>query len=811
MFKKLLLAAVAAIIIPFICSAQHSFETYYQLSDFMQAPSTAFKFGLYGFDNPVTTTYLKDADMMLTLSGQNGDMGKFNRYGLFSGGPHSGFGLLSNSDGSFTVYDYRYSVSFGDKIFGMGIGYGFTGGDKSHYRRSNILSWGAMYRPIGNLSVGFHQTFGLDRNDFESVGQLGIRPLKDYPLTFFGDFSMFNNDQIKDIHWSAGVSWEFLPGVRLNGRYFDNKMMSIGADISFGKFGIAAGNNFNSEGGSGFSTATIRFGAQDRTIIESVFEKNKYLKLAIPGNIKYRKNIFFDNSVTLMSFLKIIEAAKNDPSISGIVLNATNMGANRELLWEIREKLLEFKAIGKKLFIFIERVGIKGYHFASIADAIIIDPIGSIALEGFAMGRSYYKNFLAKAGLGFEEFRYFKYKSAVEVYARDKMSEGEREQRQRLLDDWFEQVRKETCQSRKSISEAQFDALTEEQMIYTPKNAKDKRLVDTFGRWNDVEKIMKNLDSLFGGFKGIREITEDKKPIDDRWGRCESEIAVIYVIGSCAMDEGIKARKLVNDVKWAAENDNIKAIVLRIDSPGGDAMASDYIADVVRKFKDKKPFIVSQGAVAASGGYWLSMDAHKIVAAPMTITGSIGVIGGFFYNKGLFDSLGIAADVLKKGKYSDLGYPVVFPFLPIGIPSRGPSVDEKASIETMIKSFYKDFVGMVAEGRKMNPDSIEKVAQGRVWTGSDGLKIGLVDKLGGLETAIAIAKESAGLKKDEKVSMIELPKPEFFDFSELLNSLMGFNVKDMTAPASHLLFRMKNNGIPLAVVPMDYMDYTIEE
>jgi len=276
------------------------------------------------------------------------------------------------------------------------------------------------------------------------------------------------------------------------------------------------------------------------------------------------------------------------------------------------------------------------------------------------------------------------------------------------------------------------------------------------------------------------------------------------MLGACAMDEGINARSLVKVVEGAVNNSQIKAIVLRIDSPGGDGLASDYIAEAIRNAKGKKPIIVSQGFVAASGGYWLSMYADTIVAAPGTITGSIGVIGGWMYNKNLKETLGMSTDFVKAGDHADLGFGFQLPFIGLGIPDRNLTIEEHGVMEYSIKSMYKEFVTKVSVGRKMSYEQIDSIGQGRVWSGLDGKQNGLVDVLGGMETAISIAKERAGIPKDQKVTIVEMPKKGLFDFNTLMPKFFGIETKSMSDPAIDMLkFRLQHNGEPLPMLPLE--------
>lgn len=789
-----------------------SFISYYELSRYMPSSPGSFKFGMYGFQNPAILNYNRSPfDMIITANDFGGDIENFNDWGLFYGAENSGFGALTTKRNGRGVTDYRYSIGFGDQKFGLGIAYGFTGGDKGAFGRSNLLQYGAIIRPFEFLSVGATYLHALDNTDAEGALELAIRPIPNYPnFTLYGDAAIFDNQNIEDARWSAGAIWEFIDGIRVNGRYFSDESLTFGVDISLGLQGVSAhsgvSKDVNDEYDNSFNSFTYRFGGKDRTIFDDIIPLQQYAELDLRGSIKYQRFQWFDSGKTLLQIIDKIEEAKNNNMIKGIVINISDMSANMSILWEIRTKLKEFKSSGKKVIIFMDRTGITNYHFASIADEIVIDQQGMMMLEGYILGRSFYKNMLANLNIGFEELRFFKYKSAVESYAREDYSEGNREQNQKLIDDWYETARREICEER-GISHEEFDNLLNTNLTYLPDEAIEKKLVDRKGRWIDKDKIMKEIDSKYDGFVDLLNLIEMPEPIDDQWSGSKNNIAVIYALGECAMDQGIKARTLVNSVKTAVESKNIDAIVLRVDSPGGDALASDYIAEVIREHRGKKPIIVSQGMVAASGGYWLSMYGDKILASPFTITGSIGVISGWFYDKGAADSLGITTDFVKRGEFADLGFSWTLPFIGLGLPVRNMTPTEIEQRKVTIMKLYEDFVNKVAEGRDKTYDEIHEVAQGRIWSGEEGKKIGLVDEIGGLDKAIQMAKEAAGIELSDNATIFEYPVPELFNFNSLLPSLINSNIDFKDARVESLLFRINNNGLPMTLLPLDYYNY----
>lgn len=798
------------IIFASLTHAQSGIVPYHERTDFLMASPGAMKFGLYGFDNPALLRQLKQPDLLFVYSNRSKTGNDFNRFGFFFGGNNMGFGMIREKFGPFKVNDYQFSLAFGSLGFSTGFGYGWSTGDTRFFDRSNIIKFGSLARFNPYTSVGVFGSVSPSRKSQEFVFDIGIRPTGNEKLTLFADYAVARDKLVKISHWSTGAVVEAIPGIRITGRYFDTKTFTMGFEFSFGKAGVSAQRHFDKTSNTEFNTFAVRIGAYDRNILQSTVRKEKnYLSLNLFGPVKYQTFALFDKSNKFLSLLQSIDAAKSDPSIKGIAINTSGLKADREKLWELREKLKDFKSVGKHVVIFVDRANIDLYHFASIADKIVMDPIGTIILEGFLMGRTYLKGTLEKIGVGFDEWRFFQYKSAMESLSRESMSEADREQRQKLVDDFYKLVREEISASR-GLSQQKFDELVNNTPIFLSQDALAEKLVDTLGRWDNVKDIIKIYEGKEKPFVSASSLEPNQIPFDNQWGE-RPKVALIYALGACSMDEGIKARSLIKDVEAAVKDKSVKAIVLRVDSPGGDAMASDYIAEALKKAKGKKPVIVSQGYVAASGGYWLSMYADTIVAAPNTITGSIGVIGGWMYNKGIKETLGLTTDFVKAGEHADLGYGFVLPIVSVGIPDRNLTEIERAKMEVSIKTMYDEFLKKVALGRKMEVSEIAKIAQGRVWSGYDGKEIGLVDILGGLETAIDIAKERAGLKNKE-VDIVEYPKMGLFDLSAFMPKLFGISTRTQHQElVDQITLRLKHNGQPLPVMSVDDLDMTIRK
>jgi len=724
--------------------------------------------------------------------------------------PKFGFGMQHHKVGNFAVSDYRISTGFGSNSGSLGLSYGWSSGATKRFNRVSVLTGGALIRPSSRLSLGLIASTSLEGEGSEGVVDFAIRPMGTELLTIFGDYAIQDYQALKDGRWSVGAVIEPFAGIRVTGRYFDTKAMTLGFQFSFGRSSIATQAHYDANRNYAYNSYAIRMGAYDRNILRQRFQREKqYVSMSLKGPISYQKFQFFDNSNKLYEIIETIDAAQADPAIGGIVINTSGVRADREKLWEIREKLKTFRASGKKVIMFIDRPGIDVYHLASVADKIVLDPTGMVMLEGFLLGRTYLKGTLAKLGIGYDEWRFFKYKSAVETFSRESMSEADREQRQKLVDEYYAQAKHDIVDGRK-LSEEKFDELVNNSVIFLPDEAIAEGLVDTLGRWDMAKEIVAALAKGEKALVGGSAVERGQLPTDNHWGE-RPKIAVIYALGACAMDEGINARSLVRDVDAAVKNKTVKAIVLRVDSPGGDAMASDHIAEALKRAKGKKPVIVSQGFVAASGGYWLSMYADTIVAAPMTITGSIGVIGGWMYDAGVKEKIGVSTDLVKKGEHADLGFGFTLPLINAGIPDRNLTFEERAKMEHALKSLYKNFVEKVASGRDMTYEEVEPHAQGRVWSGTDGKKLGLVDELGGLETAICIAKERAGIRPDQEITLVELPKKGLFDMSAFMPRLIGIEAKSAKSDLiNQIELRLRHNGQPMPIMPLDDFDLTWE-
>ena len=744
--------------------AQSPFISYAERAEFALAAFGGLDTGLYGYANPALLSYVEGVEQGVAWS----DSSSTHSWGLFTAMPGLGFGMVNGRRDR----EYRAGLSSGDRDFSLGVSMGW--GSVRH------VVFGGIWRPGPRLSVGgtFTSTFADEGR--EGAVDLALRPWGDERLTLYADYARAGEAEF----WSTGAVVGLGQGLALTGRFLSDRALSVGLRLGLGAADFQAQARSRT-----FQTYAARFGAQRGNLFRP---RARYLSLELSGPVQHRRYAFFDDSQSLLELIALLERARRDPAIKGVAINASGLRISPALGWELREKLRQIRAGGQRVVVYIDRVDISGYHWVSVADHLVLDPAGAIGLQGYVAGHTYFKDALDKLGIGFDEWRLFRYKSATEPYVRRDMSEGEREQLTTLLDDWYALARSDISAAR-SLAPEQFDRLVEDTALFLPQEALDAGLVDRLGRWNEIDRTVEN--------HAVVAAHSYMRPADRRWGQ-RKRIAIVYALGVCAMDTGMGARRLVGEIASAcAEAD---AVVLRVDSPGGDILPSALVADAVLKCRESKPVIVSQGYLAASGGYMISLPGDAIVTAPNTITGSIGVIVGWAYNTGLKEKLGLSTSRVQVGRHADLPFGMTLPLLGLRLPDRTLTEDESARMEHTIRSLYEDFVANVASSRHIAPDSVEVVAQGRVWSGQRAVELGLADRIGGLEVAIALAKEKIGLSADETVELMERPRPKLFSSALFRPRLLGLAAQP-TPELDYLQFRLQHNGLPLLLVPANHV------
>lgn len=468
-------------------------------------------------------------------------------------------------------------------------------------------------------------------------------------------------------------------------------------------------------------------------------------------------------SAGLNEILKSIANAKTDNNIKCIFIDGEDVPAGLSTIDEIREAILDFKTSGKPVYAYGNNMTQPGYYLSSVADKIILNPLGDFIFKGLRAEVTFYKGALDKLGVEVQVFRHGKFKSAVEPYLLTKMSEANRLQYKVMLDAMWDKYITNVSKSR-NIDIDRLNQIADGCLSENPDNAMKLGLVDNVAYREDV---LNELASFVGVAdpKDLNLISVKKYAKSVKApGNLKSKIAVVYALGeinrtssSYATEPEITAKPFVKALKEARADSTIKAVVLRVNSPGGDAQASDIIWHEVELTKQVKPVIVSMGEYAASGGYYISCPASYILANEFTLTGSIGVFGlALNLQKLMENKLGLTTDVVTTNKMSDIGNSM-----------RKMSPAEVEIYQSAVESIYGTFVSRVSNGRNMSSESVDSIGQGRVWCGVDARKIGLVDDFGGLTKAIAVASEMAGV---DSYSIIEYPKQEE-PFEAMLKSL----------------------------------------
>ncbi len=730
---------------------------YYERSRFLMAPPGSFQDGLVGFTNPANLTMIRNFESRFIWSTDDKKLNSFNDWGLFAGEHGLGFTLFQQKFPLGKVTDYKISLAGGSKSVAFGLGYGWSKFSSAALEHGRLLTFGLLLRPNRFISAGYVANYTAKEKEYENIFDLGLRPLGTAAITLFADAALPKDTKITDANWSTGAAVQFATGIYLVGRYFDSQAFTLGISLNLGGSSLTAQSHYNTEQNYASSTFGLRLGDIHPDIFSRTLPKaNKYIPMNLSGRVDYHRTLFFSGKVhPFYKLLRDLQNAAADPRVAVIAVNLSETEILPEHALEVREVLQQARTAGKKIVVFLETADMTTYHLASVADKIVLDPEGIITLLGYRLGRTFFKGTLDKLGLGFDEWRLFKYKSALGTFSRDSMSSADREQRQDYVNDLYKQTRQDVCASR-GFTPAQYDSLINNKIMFLADKALKDGLVDTLARWSAIDEVLKKLTGAKKEKLSVN-LVWDEDLYTEQWGDLP-KIALVYGIGVCAMDEGIRARWLERVFLKLANQKDVCAVVFRVDSPGGDGMASDLVAQALKKCSEKKPVIISQGQVAGSGGYWISMYGKKIVAEATTITGSIGVIGGWLYDKGFSAKLGMTADHVRRGEHADLGFGVRLPLLPIIIPARNLTPVERSQVDIFINDFYEGFVAKVAAGRKMAVDEVKKIAEGHFYSGIAGQKIGLVDEIGGLLTAIKLAKQEAKLKPDAAIDLIEIPK-----------------------------------------------------
>lgn len=787
--------------------------------------------------NPALLGYQGDtAQLEFIFSGEGDDHPQKDELGLFTQLGGLGFGMIHQEDltGSQFVNHYRLGLGFGEKGSYSGISYGWSVSNRDSAKTPDqivISSLNHLHRFVGlgtSMTYALGQNYDQPRGTFEAG--LAVRPFTERVTLSVDGAWRFDKDAYveRSAEYWAGVEVEPVDFVRVSARkHLDTDDLSIQASLNLRHMSLGgifpSAEDDIADPGSRYSILL-----SDRSFHKGLpvgHKKHLFAKVELSGMAGEYPWLMVGRKFRLHRFFKQMDEAQKNPRVKGLFLDIKpDFQADLALLREVRVRIQEYKqATGGEVALYAHGFDLPTLYLASVADRRAMLPIGGAQLDNLGRERLYYADAFEEAGLDFVRYNVGAYKGAGEDLDKAAMSPEVRENVGRCLNDIYEHVTDEIARGY-NLDEGKARELFDTWFL-TVDDLKAYNLVDTLLYDDQVEDWVcrrepSDEDDDKGGVQikidlgcdmdGLKKLGQDRvvslgslsdRPIKRRWAQ-QPEVAVIYASGPIYSGRSIGPlaigdQTLVEQFKRVREDDNVKAVVFHIDSPGGSGYASDLVWREMTRLREKKPLIVVQGWVAASGGYYLSMAADTILSSPTTITGSIGVAAGLFFDKGLMENSKLRQDGVWAGKKESFGGAMVPAQLDIkagsaqlrmpALPVFGRELSENQSLElhAMIRHFYKDFVQKVADDRGKKWDDIHAIAEGRIWSGPEAQKLGLVDGQGGLREAIEMARVKADLKKEDmKVREIH-PSLSFQDLVALLQML--WQGGGMTAAQQRLL------------------------
>ena len=663
--------------------------------------------------------------------------------------PGAGFGMefgAADADTDFTRYTFSGGYHLGNALY-WGTSYSWMNSDDREYDKFRSLSMGLMYRRR-------YFSIGAAARDLNRPKLLGEKLGRTYDLGVAlrpGTWRATLSIDMQKTQGIDGVELRYALEVRpirefmLRGTLNNDLSFDVRFGVNLGNWGFGTGNAFDSNRDAWSGVGYFHF-------------SNTPTAKPLP-----RRRTFLD--LPMRSVKQVLPIAKWDDDVAGVLVRIDGSESGIAQLQEMSDAILDFRESGRVVLCYLSNCSTGDYIVASACDGILIHPSAEVRLIGIRTERSFYKGALDMLGIRADLEHVGEYKSASEAFTRREMSEAHREIQNIILDELYEQLVAAIAEGRGWTREnvkKRIDAGP-----YTARQAFAVELVDRLVYEDELPEVVTELIDTRTDLVPLSGYLRNRLSSQD-WQGQEPKVAIINAEGLMLMGDSfvdplmgtqvMGADTIVGIIKEIKDDASIKAVVLRIDSGGGLVVAADTIWRELVKLKEVKPFVVSMGNVAASGGYYIAAPANTIVAEPGTITGSIGVVGGKYSFKGLYEKLGIHKEILKRGEhadfYTDYGdYPLA----------------EKAIVQKQIQEIYDDFVEKVALGRsELTVEDVDRLGRGRIWSGRQAKENGLVDELGGLSLAIEIAREHAGLA-EKSVEVVEFPKKTWM--SQLLNNL----------------------------------------
>ncbi len=701
------------------------------------AVNEGFQFGLAG---PLQAHSLEDASFYLSSSSGEG-----------------AFGLSFYKPGE--QYHYR-AVSSTALTRGMYFGYGITFG-KAWYP---AYSLGLLLRPLPYLSLGAvgNNLTASNTQPLEYRAGVALRPFGNR-FTVGTDLLLNSEGDVLDTEFT--LTTEIVDGVTLDAFYLqESQTVGVGIGVNLQHHQVRAVQGFAANGAGRYPdpVGIYQFSSARKRSVLSPVKRDKFILMEFDGSIPEERPrfwLFGARGRTLTELIMQIQKYSRQPDVAGIVLSIQDPQIGPAQVNEIRRALQQFRAGGKKVYAYLESGSNLNYLLASAADKIYLNPGGDLWPTGIASQLIYVKSLLQKVGVKAEFIRIGEYKTAGEMFTRDSASTANLEQLNAYLDDVYTSFTRAISRSR-AVPVDSVKSLID-RGPYGARRALKTGLVDSLFYRDEFKKFIK--EGQRGGQYRLlseKEYGQQHDWIYDWESPIQDKIAIIYAVGPITTGESNRspftgstnmgAETIAEALRDARNNPGVRAIVLRVDSPGGSALGSDIIwreVQLTSAGEDKKPVIVSMGDVAASGGYYISMAADTVLANPETVTGSIGVVFGEFIFKELIEKIGVHTQILKRGDQADMLDP-----------SRDLTEDERTRIYQLMMETYNNFVGKAAQGRGMSPDSVDSLSRGRIYSGQRAHTVGLIDELGGIAQAISLARDAAGIPADKPVAFDYYPK-----------------------------------------------------
>ena len=706
-------------------------------------------------------------------------LGNYDKDGLFE----DWYSIMINTDAFAYVLDrmgknnyHKLAISSNNPMFTPNLYTGTAWDWKNKHFKKGHLSQSFLYRPANFLSLATVINNLFEKDDVNFDLGAAIRPIM-FSESFLNRITLSAdaNYDYEDSDWKkpvVGIQTELVDGIQLGGAYdMESETFSANFGITFENLGI--GSLIDADKDKEFTHGKYYINISENSYRSFIGkEKNYFVDYELKGKILEKRQgskfgpitVFMGKEKTLSQIIEDIQKYKEDDNVTGLVFKSGNISASFAKITELKNALLDFKTSGKYIVFYYEMITGANYTLAaSVADEIYLNPLGMIDLKGLSVSAPYVKNLLDTLGVDVVNFRSHDYKTAGNILSEEHMTEAERETYEYLLEGIYEEMTNMIVQGRGDKLTRSIDEIIDNGPYWKAEESKDIGLVDEIIFEDELEDAIKEKYAA-------RKIVDkyEKKAITYDWHKdLKDKVALIYAIGNIHSGKGVSGKSIGSEttaelIKKAREDKRIKGIIIRVDSGGGSALASDIIArevELCKSGEDKKSVIISMSGVAASGGYYIATLADEIIAQPATITGSIGVVGIFPCLERLYSKILINWDTVKKGEHADFGKT-----------NRRMTEDEKQLVRDGIKHFYDRFIGTVARGRDMDEEDVHKIAQGRVWTGKQAFERGLVDALGGMDVAVSEMKKLANLERE--VELIEFEQ----DRSSLTLSLgMGMN------------------------------------